>query len=141
MNCKNCGNEIPEGARVCVNCGVAAQEEAVVTPAAESKNAPGKILSIVSLVLGVLSILSNCCCSFLLGMFAPIVAVPFSIAGLVTGFIGMKQAKDAGEKNGMAIAGLICSVVGVIVSILFVILMVLGIAGLGAMGAIGSYGY
>ncbi len=131
MMCQNCGSEIPEGACACVNCGTVVQET-VVTPANEKPAAaPGQIMGIVSLVLGILSILSGCCCSFIIGFFSLIAVIPFAIAGVITGVIALKQAKEANTKNVMAIVGIVCSALGILSGLVYVILFV-GILGLGA---------
>lgn len=125
MVCKSCGKENPEGTKFCTGCGApieepssveqatqrveAASEQAkesfakavdVVSGAVEDAVVENKTLSIVSMVLGILSIL--CCNPCLL----------FSIAGVITGIIGMKK----GGKP-FAIAGIITSAVGIVVFI------------------------
>lgn len=84
-------------------------------PAQEPKKLIG--LSIASMILGILSIV---CCSvwYIAGLFA--------LAGLVLGIISMVK-KCSGK--GMAIAGIICSVIGLIIAIAMIFIVVLGIIG------------
>ena len=69
-------------------------------------------LAIVSLVLGIVSLVV-CCCS---GLFS----VPFGIGGIICAVLSKKNGK-----SGMATAGLVCSIIGVVFGILSTILGVL----------------
>ena len=75
-------------------------------------------LGIVSLVLGILSIPLGCCSFF--GLIMPVPAI-------ICGILGMRKA-DQGQANnkGMAIAGLICGSVGLIISLIIIVLGVIG---------------
>ncbi len=79
--------------------------------------------SIISLILGILSIL--CCCW--IAPFNLILAIP----GLILGIIPLKKGY-AGK--GMAIAGTICSAVGLLLSVVYIILLVIGFASLDSAG-------
>ena len=70
-----------------------------------------KTLSIVSMVLGIVSLLGGCCCGLL--------GLPCSIAAIVTGIIAKVKNKPGA---GFAIAGIITGAVGIIVAIVSVIL-------------------
>ena len=85
------------------------------TTAKEPKKLIG--LSIASMILGILSIV---CCSFwyISGLFA--------LVGLVLGVISMVK-KCSGK--GMAIAGIICSVLGMLISIVMIIIVIAGVVG------------
>lgn len=66
----------------------------------------GKALEICSLVFGILSIV-GCCCYGIFG----IVGLVLSIVALATG-----------KKSGLSIAGLVCSIIGIVLTIaMFVI--------------------
>jgi hypothetical protein len=75
-------------------------------------------LGIVSLVLGILSIPLGCCSFF--GLIMPVPAI-------ICGILGMRKA-DQGQANnkGMAIAGLICGSVGLMISLIIIVLGVIG---------------
>ncbi len=84
-------------------------------PAQEPKKLIG--LSIASMILGILSIV---CCS------AWYIAGLFALAGLVLGIISMVK-KCSGK--GMAIAGIICSVIGLIIAVVMLLIVVVGFIG------------
>jgi len=69
------------------------------------KNDPGKSNSIIALITGILSLVFCCC----------------SIFGLIPGILAIiffSKAKKNGEESGMAIAGLVCAIIGIIFSII-----------------------
>jgi Domain of unknown function (DUF4190) len=69
-------------------------------------------LAITSMVLGILSI-PSCCCVF--------IGSPMAIAGLVLGIISLgkiKQSPQMFKGGGMAIAGIVCSAVALILDLL-----------------------
>lgn len=69
-------------------------------------------LAIVSLVAGILAIFPGCCCGLL--------GIPAALTALITGGIGMSKisADPAQFKGkGLAIAGLVCGGIGLIVEI------------------------
>lgn len=70
---------------------------------------PGKTLGIVGLVLGIVG--------FFILFLAP-------IAGLVVSIIGRNKSKRAGHKNGLAVAGIIVSIVALLANIIAVIVFV-----------------
>ncbi|SDH90214.1 protein of unknown function [Alteribacillus persepolensis] len=76
--------------------------------------------AITSLVLGIVSLVMV----FLFVVISPIL----SIVGLVFGIIALKEIKRT-EQNGrgLAIAGNICSVVGLILSVIIIVFLVIGI--------------
>ena len=76
--------------------------------------------AIISLVCGILSIV--CCCW--IGLFNLIFAIP----SIVLGIIAIKK-KYAGK--GMAIAGIICSAVGILLGIVLLVFMLAGLASQG----------
>lgn len=73
-------------------------------------------LSIASMVLGILSIV--CCWIWYLGGF-------FALVGLVLGIISMVK-KCSGK--GMAVAGIICSAIGLIISAVMIVIVIAGVA-------------
>lgn len=76
---------------------------------------PSTGLAVTSLVLGIVAIVSNCCCQLVGGS--------LGIAAIITGFIALNKVKDGtGGGRGMAMAGLICGIVAVVLGIgLFVL--------------------
>jgi len=65
-------------------------------------------LSIISLVMGILSITLGCCTG--LGIF-------FAIAGLVCGIIAKTR-----KEGGLATAGIVCSVIGIVIPVILIVL-------------------
>lgn len=72
----------------------------------------GKVIT--GFVLGIVAII----CSFIGGWFS-IIALPMAIVGLVLSIIGGKEYKAAGQKNGLATAGLVIGIVAVVFSAIF----------------------
>jgi len=74
-------------------------------------------LAIAALVCGILALPTTCCCSIL--------SLPLAIAACVLGGIAMSKIKAQpmvyGGK-GMALGGLICGIVGILMSISFLAL-------------------
>lgn len=80
-----------------------------VPPEAPAPQSNG--FAIASLILGILSILGTCCCG---------IGVLFGIVGII---LGCLQPKDnLGNKPGMAIAGIVTSVIGILFGIGFFVL-------------------
>ncbi|WP_415847587.1 DUF4190 domain-containing protein [Tsukamurella strandjordii] len=77
-------------------------------------------LAIASLVCGILSIPSACVWGL---------GILFGIAAIIMGIIAMKQTKQTGQDgNGMALAGLITGVVGLLLSIVLLVLIIIGLS-------------
>jgi hypothetical protein len=75
---------------------------------------PGKTLGIVGLVLGIVG--------FLVAFLGP-------IAGLIVSIIGLVKSRKVGQKNGLAVAGIIVSIVALIANVIVTILLIsLGLA-------------
>jgi hypothetical protein len=114
MFCKNCGTQCADNAGFCPNCGTAlTQEEQPVyqqpvmeqpiqqpvyqQPVMEQPvQQPGKGLAIASLVLGIVSLL---CFPFITGILA-----------IIFGAV----AKNKGYIGGMATAGIVCGIIGLL---------------------------
>ena len=72
---------------------------------------PGHGMAIASLVLGIVSILS-CCCVYL--------SVVAGVVGVVLAILSKNKSKN-NKFEGLAIAGLICSIIGVVISVGYII--------------------
>ncbi|MBQ9443365.1 MAG: DUF4190 domain-containing protein [Lachnospiraceae bacterium] len=70
-------------------------------------------MGITSLVCGILGLLCSCCCGFF-GFIFPIVAI---VCGILS--INKHEDKDA---KGMAIAGIICGGIGILIVIISLII-------------------
>jgi hypothetical protein len=85
-------------------------------PAAAIPQQPGQPgVAVAGLVLGIISILAPILC----GVFA----LPIGIAGIICSYIGRNQARERGLPTSMATAGLICAIVGTVLSVLLAILI------------------
>lgn len=84
-------------------------------------------LAVVSLVLGIIAIVLGCCGSW--------IAIVLGIGGIVCAVLANKE-----EKTGMAKAGMICSIIGIILAIVvLVVVIALLIAMPDAMSTMGYY--
>ena len=126
MVCKNCGAELAQEAKFCTVCG--AQVETTVPPQQQyttsgeysaqpqagqpvytqpvmqqpvyvAQNQPGHGFAVASLVLGIVSFF---CCGFITGILA-----------IIFGAV----AKNKGNRSGMATAGIVCGIVGIVLLI------------------------
>lgn len=154
MFCQNCGTENPEGSAFCKGCGSALKiapvpaaepvvEPVAATPVTEIPNDtqtnytpvptkdPGKGFGIAAMIMGILSLVTTGCCCMCVAYFSPLIGLPFAILGLIFGIVARKKSKSAGLKNPMATAGIItsvvCLVICVILGILFLLYMLFGI--------------
>ncbi|MGN0630374.1 MAG: hypothetical protein ACI4JN_03515 [Ruminococcus sp.] len=98
MFCEKCGSEIPESV-ICPKCGC---KSGYIDP----KSVPDRkdTIALIGMILGIASIFLNRIC---------IVAV----AGLIVSIKGLKSKR----KKGMAIAGIICSCISIVLFIAFII--------------------
>lgn len=145
MYCKNCGTLINEGALFCHNCGkeiktaepkvdtneqdiikseVNVQEQnpspfaqpmadaPVNTPTTAQKNEKSdrSALAVASLVLGIVSLLPLCCVNTIT-----------AVLGLIFGIISIKSSK-----RGMAIAGIILSVIAIVAALVTLFISFIG---------------
>lgn len=140
--CHNCGKPLAPDAAVCLNCGVANKQapapdaksklvagllaiflgtfgvhnfylgytgKAVTQLVQQPENKETNVLAIVSLVLGILSIVLGCCTGW--------IGALFGIGGIICAVFANKQGK-----TGLAKAGLICSIIGIVLGIIITIL-------------------
>ena len=80
------------------------------------------VLAIVSLVMGILAIVLGCCSAY--------IGIIPGIAGIVCAIFANKQGK-----TGLAKAGLICSIVGIVIALVITIL------GVVVLSILSDYGY
>ena len=80
------------------------------------------VLAIVGMILGIISILAGCC-----GWYSLFLGIP----GIICSILARKQGK-----SGMATAGIVCSVIGIILGIL---MTVMAVAIVGILGSSPEY--
>ena len=143
--CKNCGAQLDDQAVFCTSCG-ANQNEAPQQPAYQqpvyqqpvyqqpvyqqpmaAQEVPAKGMGIAGMVLGILSL-----CLFCIWY----LAIPCAIVSVILSGVANAKAKEVGAKNGMAVAGIVCSVIALTAAIIFVII---GVAALSSTSY--YYGY
>lgn len=88
----------------------------VYQPVQSSQDAP-KGKAIASLVLGIVSLLSGCCCTYL---------------GIILGIISIVMAclykkSNNGKMGGMATAGMICSILSIVICVVCIALVFAGL--------------
>ena len=113
MYCRKCGREIPDDSVMCGYCGTPVNPDNPYTyggtPQNMDEGANG--LGIASMILGIVAILLACC---------------VAAAGLILGIIALQKPKY-GSSRGMALAGVICSVIALLMKIIVIILLGVGI--------------
>ncbi len=88
----------------------------------EEQRNGGAGLGIASMVLGIVALVLSCCLYF--------ISIPCAIIGIILAFVSLSGKKDG---KGMAIAGLVCSIVSLIPAAIVII------SGTALMGA-GTFG-
>lgn len=136
MICKDCNSENENGLQFCTNCGANLEPETVTEAVAETEETvaatdPGKVLNLISLILGIVSLLSGSICSCLAACVGGTPAALVAVGAIVTGVLGMKKSKEAGFNNKLGLIGMILGIATLaIVLVLIIINAVVG--GIGA---------
>lgn len=107
--CRKCGAELPENSKFCVNCGVVVEE----TDGANSKSGgeEKKGLVIASFILGLGAV------SFgLVGMLGWWLISLVPLAAGIVGIVLAVRAHKGGNDSGLRTAGLILSIIGVVLA-------------------------
>lgn len=153
MYCKQCGSQVPDNTKFCPFCGTVVSEQPTDgTPAANvgqpnrgweySPNSyqppiyqqpprpvenPGKGLGIASLVLGIIG-----CLLFAFPFYLGFFCFAASVVGIVLAAVSMKKSKAVGASTGLAVAGLVVSICGVVVAFvaLCIVIVAVGFAGI-----------
>ncbi|MGN1060554.1 MAG: zinc-ribbon domain-containing protein [Candidatus Coproplasma sp.] len=107
MFCKNCGKEIDDNADVCIYCGKKVDKTVGGERKVNGFGIAGFVIALLSLWLGTFYCI------------APIV-------GLVLSIVGMSMSKKCNSCNGLAIAGLVISIISLVVWV--IIWLVVGVA-------------
>lgn len=163
--CPNCGAQLPDGTKFCVNCGQKlVVEQPAPQPAPQPVNqqpvqqqtvpqyqvndpyyqdkmnqqvppviyggvqqAPVQTgtngMAIGALVCGLLSLLSSFFVCFLIPAF---IAFICGILGIIFAAVSRKKT-PTGKMPGMAIAGLVCAILGLITAVIYIILFFIGL--------------
>lgn len=135
MFCKNCGNQVADGASFCANCGMPVEESAPgFKPASlESKPASVPAYSYVSAPAPVPQVDSGSVLTF--GILALVFANTFllSFLGIVFGVIAMNKANTycacgyplEGKAKVGRILGKVGMILGIVMTVLFVLYLIM----------------
>ncbi len=82
----------------------------------------GNGMAIASMVLGIVAIVLMCCNTY--------IGMACAVVGLILGILHVRK----NGKNGMAIAGIVCSAVAIAIAVIAIILVAVGVSMLGASG-------
>jgi hypothetical protein len=102
---------------------------------------PNNTLAVTGMVLGISTLVLGCCCGRIpiLGFVATLVSFVTPIAGIICSCIARKQIRESNGTqggDGMAITGLICSSVYLLMIVAIIVLIALGIASAAALGGL-----
>lgn len=139
MFCPNCGAQNADNVAFCASCGgkLGAEQPVVQQPVYQAPvqpvyqqpvyqqkpaSVPGKGMGITGMVLGIVALVLFCYIY---------VSIPCAIVGAILSGVALKKAKDAGMKNGMAVAGLVCSVIALGICIAAYVMAAAAIAEIG----------
>ena len=93
------------------------------------------VKGIIALVCGILAVVLSFVAS---EIWLFVVALVLGIVGIVFGALGMKEAKATGTGKGLAVAGLVCGIIGTVVcAIMFACVVCATATVLGALGSLG----
>lgn len=127
MFCKQCGNQIPDGANVCPQCGTVQTQNN--HPAGGSKPSGNANTATISLVCGISSIVVAVLGGIMFGVVAGIIAVVLGAVAVIT---GITAKKESGNTKGTG--GFVCGLLGLIFGVIFA-------AGCGICGCADPTGY
>jgi hypothetical protein len=116
MYCNSCGTQNPDSNIFCSNCGRKLTAAGSATQYYQPNNLSGRKsngMAVAAMVLGIVSFIVWICC----------------IPAVILGIVSLNQIKNNPEieGKGMAMAGLICGVIVLVLGILFIV-YVIGIA-------------
>ena len=131
MICNSCGTDNPDGAIYCKSCGQKLQTgepqtgntntysgpveyNSTVQSVTENEKVGSSTASIISLILGIVSIV--CCCTNIIGI----------VCGIVAIVLACKEKKE-GRGNNLATAGLICGIIGAVLGGISLIMTIISV--------------
>lgn len=103
--CENCGSSLNEEQQVCLKCGVKVKDIQINNNAIATSEAKGKGSATAGFVLGLVSIIA---------WIIPLFGYPVTICGIIFSAKGLKCP----SKKGMAVAGLVLSIIFLILTLI-----------------------
>lgn len=104
--CGDCGNQMQDTDNVCSKCGARVNRNLRAYYPRENVKKDTNIKAVLGLIIGI------CSNVFFWAPFFPVIA---SIIGIVVSIIGIKDAAELKSGKGLAIAGLVCSIIALII--------------------------
>lgn len=101
--CANCGSKIDEEADICLKCGHMVKKQKT------SGNLKTNIYGIIGFVVSIMALLTSFV--FIGGL--------FGIVSLVLSILGLNYAKKLKEGKGLSIAGLIISIISIVIVVVY----------------------
>ena len=98
MFCKQCGNQIPDGANVCPQCGTVQTQNN--HPAGGSKPSGNTNMATISLVCGISSIVVAVLGGIMFGVVTGIIAVVLGAVAVITGITAKKESGNTKGTGG-----------------------------------------
>lgn len=105
--CSNCGNQMQDMDNACSWCGARVDRNIRAYREGEQVSKPSNDKAILGLILGI---------GANIFFWFPVVPVVIAIIGLVLSIIGIKSADSGKSGRGIAIAGLVCSTLALVIS-------------------------
>lgn len=104
--CPNCGKELNDGADICLKCGHMINNQNNTNTTSKTN-----VIGIVGFVVSIIAFFTS---FFFVGII-------FAIASLILSIIGITSSKKLNNGKGLSIAGLIISIISIVISILMII--------------------
>ncbi|MBQ4068327.1 MAG: zinc-ribbon domain-containing protein [Lachnospiraceae bacterium] len=104
--CGDCGNQMQDTDNVCSQCGARVNKNIRVYYPKSNEPKATNIKAVLALIIGIVSNVF---------FWLPFLPVITSIIGIVVSIIGIKDASELKSGKGLAIAGLVCSILALII--------------------------
>lgn len=132
MICKACNTDNIPGSSFCNHCGAALEQgsadmQNITETTPVSIPDPGKVMNLVSLLLGIASMIfsaSALCTCGQLDVSDYVLVFGMAITSSILGIMGFKKSKDAGFNNKQGIVGMILGIAGTVFLIAITIILV-----------------
>ena len=120
--CKYCGSQLDDDAAVCTKCGKVLgdqQGQTVIIQQVEKQEQRKNGCGVAGFVFGLLGIIL----SWISSVFLWWLAIPFAAIGFVLSLIGVIVGKAKKQSIGLGVAGLILSLISIVIVLLVVFVL------------------